>query len=146
MNKKIFNILFLALIIASPAYAFNQPLAFHTNNKKMLNAAQIATANAGSRSGKHCWRAVKKALFEAELVSYRPTTKYAKQAGNELQQKFYFTKLDMTNPFDAPIGSVLVYGGNGAGHVEIRTEAGFVSDFTATSPSHRPLLGVYIKI
>ena len=46
-----------------------------------------------------------------------------------------------------PIGSVLVYGSRrGAGHVEIRTRRGFVSDFRASAPSRRPLIGVYAKI
>ena len=44
-----------------------------------------------------------------------------------------------------PVGSVLVYGGRGAGHVEIRTDDGFVSDFKSNKPSKRPLIGVYIK-
>ena len=44
-----------------------------------------------------------------------------------------------------PVGSVLVYGGRGAGHVEIRTEGGFVSDFVSRTPSERPLVGVYVK-
>jgi len=33
-----------------------------------------------------------------------------------------------------------------AGHVEIRTETGFVSDFRSKTPSHRPLIGVFAKI
>jgi len=40
---------------------------------------------------------------------------------------------------------VLVYGGPGAGHVEFRTEQGFVSDFLSLHPSTRPLIGIYIK-
>ena len=32
-----------------------------------------------------------------------------------------------------------------AGHVELRTKDGFVSDFRSRTPSHRPLLGVYVK-
>jgi hypothetical protein len=45
----------------------------------------------------------------------------------------------------APVGSVLVYGGRGAGHVEFRTKQGFVSDFSTPNPSKRPLIGVYVK-
>ena len=41
-----------------------------------------------------------------------------------------FKKLPVSNPYEAPVGSVLVYGAKrAAGHVEIRTETGFVSDF-----------------
>ena len=43
------------------------------------------------------------------------------------------------------IAAVLVYGGNGAGHVELRTQQGFVSDFVSPIPSRRPLIGVYVK-
>jgi hypothetical protein len=45
----------------------------------------------------------------------------------------------------APLGSVIVYGGKGAGHVEFRTKTGFVSDFSTPRPSKRPLIGVYVK-
>ena len=88
---------------------------------------------------------MKNALVAAKLVKSRPVTEYAKQAGEELQKKFGFKKLAVRDPFAAPIGSVLVYGGRGAGHVEFRTQAGFVSDFTSLKPSRRPLLGVYVK-
>ena len=50
----------------------------------------------------------------------------------------------MRDPYRAPIGSVLVYGGRGAGHVEIRTKNGFVSDFVSKKPSERPFLGAYV--
>ncbi len=115
-------------------------------DNRMLEAAEIATLSAHKYSHRHCWRAVKNALFEANLVASRPTSKYAKQAGEELEQKFDFKKLELTDPFEAPIGSILVYGGNGAGHVEIRTLEGFVSDFVSPHPSNRPLLGVYVRI
>jgi len=39
-----------------------------------------------------------------------------------------------------------VYGARkAAGHVEIRTVDGFVSDFKSSVPSPRPLVGVYTK-
>ncbi len=56
-----------------------------------------------------------------------------------------FRKISCSDPFKAPLGSVLVYGGKGAGHVEFRTKTGFVSDFTTLKPSKRPLIGVYVK-
>ena len=114
-------------------------------DKRMIQAAQIAAMRARKHSTSRCWHAVKNALVAANLVSSRPTTEYAKQAGDELTRKFGFIKLAVRDPFAAPIGSVLVYGGRGAGHVEFRTAAGFVSDFTTNHPSRRPLLGVYIK-
>ena len=47
---------------------------------------------------------------------------------------------------EAPVGAVLVYGAKrAAGHVEIRTQDGFVSDFRSKTPSRRPLLGIFAK-
>ncbi len=114
-------------------------------DNRMLHAAQIAAARARAHSTSRCWHYVKDALMAANAVDSRPKTEYAKQAGNELQKSYGFTKLKVTDPYLAPLGSVLVYGGRGAGHVEIRTAAGFVSDFTSAKPSSRPLLGVYVK-
>ena len=114
-------------------------------DKRMIQAAQIAADRARKHSTSRCWHAVKNALVAANLVSSRPTTEYAKEAGDELQHKYGFKKLAVKDPFAAPLGSVLVYGGRGAGHVEIRTRMGFVSDFTSLRPSRRPLIGVYVK-
>jgi hypothetical protein len=69
----------------------------------------------------------------------------AKQAGSELTNEYGFKKLNLKNPYKAPIGAVLVYGGRGAGHVEIRTSDGFVSDYFSTKPRlGRPFLGAYV--
>ena len=46
---------------------------------------------------------------------------------------------------EVPVGAVLVYGGADAGHVEIRTANGFVSDFVSPTPYPRPFLGAYVK-
>ncbi len=99
---------------------------------------------ARKHSSKRSSRYVKEALVEAELVDRYPGTRYAKQAGVELKQ-FGFQLLEVQDHFEAPVGSILVYGGNGPGHVEIRTHCGFASDFLSTSPSPRPLIGVYVK-
>jgi len=112
---------------------------------RMIQAAQIAEARARRRSVKRCWRYVKEALVEAKVVNTYPQTALAKQAGDELTKRHGFRRIPVTDPFKAPVGSVLVYGGKGAGHVEIRTRAGFVSDFESPTPSKRPLLGVFIK-
>lgn len=95
-------------------------------------------------SRRRCWRAVKHALLKAKVVSRRPTTRYAKQAGEELQRKYNFKKLKLRDPKKAPVGAILVYGGRGAGHVEIRTKRGYVSDFANSKPSRRPLIGIYV--
>ena len=73
-------------------------------------------------------------------------TEYAKQAGQELVNNYGFRKLPVNDPYQAPVGSVLVYNADrAAGHVEIRTKDGFVSDFRSKTPSRRPLLGVFVK-
>ena len=114
-------------------------------DKTMLNAARIAADRAHAHSQSSCWRYVKKALLAAKTIDSYPKTAYAKQAAAELTNSYGFKKLAVSDPFKAPLGSVLVYGGRGAGHVEIRTATGFVSDFATPRPSKRPLIGVYVK-
>src|SRR6266404_5937441 len=94
---------------------------------KLCCAATIAEERAHVHSGSRCWH-------------------YVKEAGQELVSSYGFKKLAVRDPFAAPVGAVLVYGAKrAAGHVEIRTKAGFVSDFRSKKPSRRPLLGVYAK-
>jgi hypothetical protein len=114
-------------------------------DQRMIHAAEIAAARARKHSTSRCWHFVKDALVAAHLVPTRPVTEYAKQAGGELTQSFGFQQIREQDPWKAPLGSVLVYGGPGAGHVEFRTEQGFVSDFLSLHPSTRPLIGIYIK-
>ena len=90
-------------------------------------------------------RSWKEALFAAGAVSSYPKTALAKQAGDELVRDFGFRKLPVRDPYAAPVGAVLVYGGRGAGHVEIRDKTGFVSDFRNQKPSKRRLIGVFAK-
>ncbi len=115
-------------------------------DKRMLRAATIAQERARAHSKSRCWHYVKDALLASGAVSSRPKTVYAKQAGDELMRSYGFKKLAVRDPFQAPIGAVLVYGGRGAGHVEIRNKTGFVSDFRNHVPSKRRLIGVYAKI
>ena len=113
---------------------------------KLARAATIAQERANAHSRRMCWAYVKDALLAAGAVSSRPVTAYAKQAGDELVQKYGFKKLAVTDPYKAPVGSVLVYNAKGApGHVEIRTQDGFVSDFRSKTPSPRPLIGIFAK-
>jgi hypothetical protein len=114
-------------------------------DKRMVRAAELAAARAYAHSHGSCWRYVKDALLSAGLVDSRPKTAYAKEAGSELADSYGFKKIRVSDPYKAPLGSVLVYGGRGAGHVEFRTKTGFVSDFSSPTPSKRPLIGVYIK-
>jgi hypothetical protein len=114
-------------------------------DKRMIEAAAIAAERARASSTYSCWRYVKAALLEAHIIDSYPKTRYAKEAGVELQQDFGFRKLSVSDPYMAPPGAVLVYGGPGAGHVEFRSKDGFVSDFVSPKPSARPLIGVYVK-
>ena len=114
-------------------------------DKRMVEAAEIAAERAEASSQASCWRYVKTALLKAQIIDSYPKTRYAREAGTELQNSFGFTKLTVSDPYKAPPGSVLVYGGPGAGHVELRSKEGFVSDFVSAKPSPRPLLGVYVK-
>lgn len=121
--------------------------AFNHLDPKLLRAATIAEERANAHSKSRCWRYVKEALLASGAVSSYPKTEFARQAGNELVSSYGYIRLAVRDPYQAPIGSVLVYGaGRAAGHVEIRTANGFVSDFRSPTPSKRPLIGVYAKI
>ncbi|MEN3371384.1 MAG: hypothetical protein V7609_3527 [Verrucomicrobiota bacterium] len=113
---------------------------------KLTRAATIADERAHAHSKSRCWHYVKEALMASGVIDGRPKTAFAKQAGDELVRDYGFKKLSIRDPFKAPLGSVLVYNARGAaGHVEIRTKNGFVSDFRSKTPSRRPLIGVYAK-
>ncbi|MDR3403540.1 MAG: hypothetical protein P4L99_13665 [Chthoniobacter sp.] len=112
----------------------------------MLKAGSIAEHRALPHSTLLCWRYVKEALVAAGGVNSYPQSSYAKDAGNELVSKYGFVKLAVRSADRAPVGSVLVYGGGGAGHVELRTSAGFVSDYRCSRPSGLPFIGAYTRI
>jgi len=114
---------------------------------KLRRAATIAEERAHAHSREQCWHYVKGALLASGAVSSYPTSVYAKDAAKELVNNYGFKKLSVRDPYNAPVGSVLVYNANkGAGHVEIRTKSGFASDFRSKTPSPRPLIGVYSKL
>jgi len=113
---------------------------------RLARAATIAEERAHAHSRSQCWRYVKEALLASGSVDSYPQTALARQAGDELVSRYGFKRLPVRDPYEAPIGAVLVYGsGRAAGHVEIRTAHGFVSDFRTPTPSRRPLIGVYAK-
>jgi hypothetical protein len=113
---------------------------------RMIRAAEIAMNRAYPHPTWRCWRYVKDALLEARVIHSRPTSPWAKEAGEELCERYGFVRLkSVRNPMEAPVGAVIVYGGADAGHVEIRTATGFVSDFISSTPYPRPFLGAYIK-
>lgn len=113
---------------------------------KLMRAATIADERAHAHSKSRCWHYVKEALMASGIIDARPKTALAKQAADELVRDYGFKKLPIRDPFAAPLGSVLVYSARGAaGHIEIRTKDGFVSDFRSKTPSRRPLIGVFAK-
>jgi hypothetical protein len=114
---------------------------------KLMQAATIAQERAHAHSRSMCWHYVKEALLASGVIDSRPKSEFAKDAAQDLVSNYGFKKIPVRDPFAAPVGSVLVYGANrAAGHVEIRTKDGFVSDFCSKTPSPRPLLGVYAKL
>lgn len=114
-------------------------------DKRMIHAAEIAAERARRHSTSQCWHYVKDALVSSQIIDSRPKTEYAKQAAGELTRDYGFREIRERNPYKAPVGAVLVYGGRGAGHVELRTTLGFVSDFVSLTPSPRPLIGIFVK-
>jgi hypothetical protein len=116
-------------------------------DNRLVQAATLAQERAHAHSRSRCWHYVKDALLASGVIESRPKTELARDAASELVNNYGFKKLSITDPFAAPIGSVLVYGtARSVGHVEIRTKDGFVSDFRSPTPSRRPLVGVYAKL
>ena len=114
---------------------------------RLRRAASIAQERAHAHTQARCWRYVKEALLEAGAVSSYPSTNYACDAGEELVRKYGFKRLSIRDPYAAPLGAVIVYGAGsgGAGHVELRTRDGFVSDYRSRNKCFYPLLAVYGK-
>lgn len=110
---------------------------------KLLRAATIAQERANAHSRAQCWHYVKEALIAAGVVNSYPQSAYAYQAGEELTRVFGFKKLSVRDPYAAPLGAVLVYGGRG--HVEIRTKDGFASDYYSNNRCFYPLIAAYAK-
>jgi hypothetical protein len=114
---------------------------------RLMQAASIAEERAHAHSRSRCWHYVKEALLASGVIDSRPKTDLARDAASELVNNYGFKRLPVTDPFSAPVGSVLVYGtSRSVGHVELRTRNGFVSDFRSPTPSKRPLMGVYAKL
>jgi hypothetical protein len=116
-------------------------------DSRLVQAASLAQERAHAHSRSRCWHYVKDALLASGVIDSRPKTELARDAASELVNNYGFKRLLISDPFAAPIGSVLVYGtARSVGHVELRTKDGFVSDFRSPTPSRRPLMGVYAKL
>jgi len=64
---------------------------------KLMRAATIAEERAHAHSRRQCWHAVKEALLASGVISSRPKTEYAKQAGQELVNNYGFRKLPVND-------------------------------------------------
>ncbi len=116
-------------------------------DSRLMQAASIAQERAHAHSRSRCWHYVKDALLASGVIDSRPKSELARDAAADLVSNYGFKRLNVSDPFSAPVGSVLVYGtSRSVGHVELRTRDGFVSDFRSKIPSRRPLLGVYAKL
>jgi hypothetical protein len=134
---------------AAPYYAREADLDRGVNSDLRLAAAYCQTHALTTGQQKLCWRRVKEALVQSGAVSSYPSTPYAYQAGNELVSRYGFRKINIHNPYDAPVGAILVYKDNGeaggCGHTEIRTLHGFASDYISRGYCKFRLTGVYVK-
>jgi len=137
-------------IQSDTVYTFTPQAPRATHDSRMdphlLKAAHIADSRALPHSKLRCWQYVKNALLAAGAVAVYPATNYAVQAGEELMGHHGFVRLAIHDPYQAPVGAVLVYSGGGAaGHVELRTEHGFASDYHSPWRCKYRLIGVYAK-
>ena len=112
---------------------------------RLAQAATLAQERAQAQSRAACWHYVKHALVSAGVISSYPKTANAAEAGDELTKSYGFKRLLIRDPYQAPIGAVLVYGNKDHGHVEIRTKDGFVSDYHSKYRCFYPLIAVYGK-
>jgi len=116
-------------------------------DSRLVQAATLAQERAHAHSRSRCWHYVKDALLASGVIDSRPKSELARDAAQELVSNYGFKRLSVTDPFAAPVGSMLVYGtSRSVSHVELRTKDGFVSDFRSPTPSRRPLVGVYAKL
>jgi hypothetical protein len=76
---------------------------------KLIRAATIAQERARAHSRRRCWAYVKEALMASGAIDSRPKTANARDAGEELVRDYGFRKLSVRDPYQAPLGSVLVY-------------------------------------
>ena len=118
----------------------------YAKDSSLIRAARLADRHSHSHSQRRCWKYVKDALLEAGAVRSRPVTSYAYEAGKELTGRYGFVDTGIRNPYRAPVGAVIVYAGHGAGHVELRTERGFASDYRSFYRcKYTRVLGIYVK-
>ena len=115
---------------------------------RIAAAIAFAMAHKKPKSIHYCLRYVKNALVAAGLFAKYPGGEHAKNFGSFLAKEGFDNLLDTkpgTNLDTAPIGSVIVYkpmekqkfqGSEISGHIEIKCEHGYVSDFLAHTATY----------
>lgn len=90
-----------------------------------------------------CYKSVKNHLCAAGYVdsSYKMTQWSAQNAASDLQN-IWFSNV-WPNIWNAQPGDVCVYSGWAHGHIEIKTDGWFASDFFSNNASGRKLIGVW---
>lgn len=130
-------------------------LSFETyaKNAEVMKMIRVMKAKAGRPKGQ-CYRHAKVGLRAAGLVDRYLKGESAKGAGRELEKSCFRNIMGLVRtPEAAPVGAILVYEGGRHGHLEVRTEDGFVSDYTSRIPRtgggaegrNRVLKAVYVK-
>jgi hypothetical protein len=130
---KIFAAIFIFLIAATAA---------------ANDVGSIALSRCPGTTGK-CLKAVRIAIQKAKGMPLKGDVLYAKDFGPVLVQKYGAKKLSISCPKKAPVGAIIVYGPwhksrSHAGHVEIKTKKGYVSDHISAAPYPGPVKGIYL--
>lgn len=115
---------------------------------------QCRGSKPASTSTGWCYMVTKFILRDCGAVPVKLSGVYAKDAGPQLQ-RYGYRRLSTTNPRQAPVGSVIVYGVSAgcrgrAGHIEIKADTNsYVSDFKISHPVSdsrcRYVKGIYFK-
>jgi hypothetical protein len=108
-----------------------------------------------------CFRYVKDGLLSSGLTKSRLPHAAAYTAKGQLENHGFYNiwtdknlKQEIKNYDDIPIGTILVYSGGKYGHIEVKTDKGFVSDYVSKNPRTgwtskfsgrgRKLIGAYV--
>ena len=115
---------------------------------KMAATIAYALKHREPQSIHFCLKYVKRALFATKMIRYYDNCQLAKEYGPHLEENGFENILltrPGTNIASAPIGAIIVYrpiemqvyqGKTIAGHIEIKTKLGYVSDYLSEGPTY----------
>lgn len=129
----------------------------YSSSKKVEGLIKTAKKGKASRSLKLCYRYVKRALMNSDVIDDYPPSGKAKLAVSDLKSQGMVNLLDnpkyaakIKTPADAPKGAVLVYStgeSKEAGHIEIKTGEGdkatYISDYESKNNIQLSPKGLY---